>query len=363
MKTEKASNLCNFLNTSIKYFEYAVAKKEKELPNFIRLKNTLTEQNFNKMHQEFMTELDSNILEYRDYDIAYKYIKNSLYAFREWDGFEYEITSVIISNNHDVQFLLKLKLSIEKEINSIRVLFNDYYMHNSRLRMYFDGVISKKDQDKRKTKTPVPDENKPAFDEKFDFDKMMKECSTVATDTLSKIDFIHDRIFDFKQWQLKYDKEEAFKIKFSKHESDYIYTAEYYPKFEELCKLELQRLEKKLELEKKALTHKAIENNPIIVQQEKPSRLNWNSSDTDLIELVAAIYAKKSIKRTDGKELTQKALFEYFQVIFNIELKNISTNLTKAGNRKNGITPYLDKLKLAFENYVEEKEKKMEKRR
>lgn len=363
MQTEKATTLCDFLNTAIKYFEYAVQQKEKELPNHIRLKNTLTEETFNKMHQEYMNELASNILEYRDFVIAYNYMKNTLNAFSEWDGLGYDVTSQIISNNHDVQFLLKLKLSIEKEARSIRVLFNDYFMHNSRLRNYFNDVISTYEREQRKTKTPEPDKNKPPFDERFDFDKMMTECTAKVQDALSRIGFIQDRLFDFRQWQLKYDIEDALKISFSKDGRKYKYTSEYYPKFEHLCNIELERLEKKHEIDKKILTNKAIEKNPIIIQNQVASPYKWNGSATDFLELIAALHQKNSIVRKDGKKLPRIEIIKYFMDFYNLEIKDVEGMLTRATNRKMNMTPFLDSLKIAFENYGEEKEKKLDSRR
>jgi hypothetical protein len=46
-----------------------------------------------------------------------------------------------------------------------------------------------------------------------------------------------------------------------------------------------------------------------------------------------------------------------------MEIKDVEVKLTRATNRKMSTTPFLDKLKLAFENYVQEKEEKQLKRK
>ena len=126
--------------------------------------------------------------------------------------------------------------------------------------------------------------------------------------------------------------------------------------------MELERLKNKIDYERAGFELVAIASNTNVNDVNNPAVYEWNASSTDLIELVAALHASDSIKRADDKSLTQKELFEYFQGVFNIRLNNIGSNLNKASNRINGKTPYLDKLKLTIENYVQKKEDKLKKR-
>ena len=93
-----------------------------------------------------------------------------------------------------------------------------------------------------------------------------------------------------------------------------------------------------------------------------PSTLLWKANDTDLLELVVALHKDNIIERKDKKELTRKELIEYFSGLFDLQIKDVEGKLTRATNR-NDKTPFLDKLKLAFENYGQEKEEKQRKRK
>lgn len=363
MKTEKAKQLNLYLKTAITFFESTVEKKENELPNYIRIKNSLTEETFKKNYDNFISEMKENILEYRDYDTAADYLKMYLVDFKEWEGFGYSINNKIIKNNYEVQFLLKLKLSIENYIQKIRYLLLDYFLYDSNFRKFYNNTISEDNINTREQNKPQIDTNKPAFDERFDFDKMMTECASKAQDTLSRVGFIQDRLFDFRQWQIKYDVEDNTRAMFDRSNCKLKYTTEYYPKFEQQCKLELERLEKKHEIDKKKLTNKAIEKNPIIIQNIVESPYKWNSSDTDFLELFAALYQNQSIARTDGKPLTRKEMQEYFQNIMSLNIKDVEGKLTKATNRKLNMTPFIDSIKAAFETYAKDKEDRLESRR
>ncbi len=368
MQTEKATQLCTFLMGTIDFFGKVLAQQESNVPDYLMIKDSMTELTFQLHYQEFEKELEGNILEYKDINVIHEYVKSTLLPFSDWGGFAHDLNNRIIKSGYEVNFLLKLKLLVEAKQTQIRDLvggdsllgYTTLFPSDS-LKSRIRSVISKQYESQRKAKQPA--ENKPQKEERFDFDVLMDECKKATNETLGRITFIQDRLYDFRQWQLKYDKEDSLKITFSKYESKYQYTSEYYPKFEILCNTELERLNKKLELEKKALTHKAIKENPTVIHYNEPSPFTWTASDTDLLELVAALHKNNSIKRKDGKPLTRKELVDFFQQIFNIEIKDVEGKLNKATSRKKNMTPFLDSLKGAFESYAEEKEEKLQGRR
>ena len=373
MKKEKGIFMNDYMLACIDTFYLILEREDIQIETIVQgIKVGRDEKDFKKYYDEFIIEVKENITEYRDVNFIDKYLTTCLNTFFDWDGFDSEIDFSIISKDYEVKYLKKLKENI---VQYRLILYELYYGDSGdpisiKLRKIFDDIVNpeqvtelKKIKKEPEVKPEKPTPQKPAFDERFDFDKMMIECSTFAADTIQKIEFIHNRIYDFKQWQIRYDEEETFKMKFSKHESDYKYTSEYYPKFEVLCKLELQRLEKKLELEKKALTHKALENSPVIIQSgEIKAIYSWKSSGTDLLELVSALHKNDSIQRKDGKPLTRKELIDYFQGLFGKEIKDVEGKLTKAGNR-NDNTPFLDNLAQQFRNYVAGKEEKQMRRK
>jgi len=111
-----------------------------------------------------------------------------------------------------------------------------------------------------------------------------------------------------------------------------------------------------LDIEKNALTHKALANNPIIIQNDHYD-YKWNATETDLLELVTALYKKQAFERRDGKAIKRIELINYFQELLGLEIKDVEGKLTRATGR-NDNTPFLDGLRGAFKNYKVEKDAK-----
>jgi len=84
------------------------------------------------------------------------------------------------------------------------------------------------------------------------------------------------------------------------------------------------------------------------------SKLSWKATDTDLLELIVALIETNSVLLNDSK-LSRKELVRNFEQIFSINLKDFESKLTRATERKKDTSPYLTKLKLAFDNYCERK--------
>jgi hypothetical protein len=76
--------------------------------------------------------------------------------------------------------------------------------------------------------------------------------------------------------------------------------------------------------------------------------LHWQRDKVDFLELFSALLHSKSIRMSNDKVPTQKDFFELMCWIFNIQIGNISGNLSVAHNRKIERTPYLKELITAF---------------
>lgn len=360
MQTEKAIQLCSFLLEATYVFNAVFDKREFEFPDLQAKKDCFTEAEFDRHFNEFEDELRCNMVDY-NCDLAFiaAYIQATLTDFYSWEGFSFTLNQEIIRGKHEVPFLLKLKQKIEFYNSIIKEIFKGLYddEEDSYIRTIFDEEIAKVIQP-----DDINDPNAPEWDFRFDFAIMKEECVIECPDTISKISFIHNRIFDFKQWQVQYDEKDVNATGLLA-KSKYKYSSEYYPNFLKLCNLELERLKNQLEIEDKALTHNAIANDLVVVQGGDVSPYSWNASDTDLLEVVAALHKNNSIKQKDSKPLTRKELIDYFQQIFNMDIKDVEGKLSKATSRKKNMTPFLDSLKGAFESYAEEKEGKLAGRR
>jgi hypothetical protein len=88
------------------------------------------------------------------------------------------------------------------------------------------------------------------------------------------------------------------------------------------------------------------------------SALEWNKSDTDFLELVTALLETKSISNGIGN-LSRKDAIKILSEMFNIEIKDPESKLTRATSRKKDVSPYLTSLKVAFDNYAIKKEDKL----
>jgi 6-pyruvoyl-tetrahydropterin synthase len=193
---------------------------------------------------------------------------------------------------------------------------------------------------------PSIDEYKPELDNRFVYEKMLVECDELKN-IQDKILLIHDRLYYFKQWVLQYDVEEMFLYKFS---------PTYYPNFEKLCKMELERLNNKLELEKKLSipSIKTTESKPSEVEPAG-NPYKWNSSNNDLIELVTAMFMVNALKREDGAKITQTELTDFFEELFNLEVKNDKATRAYISDPLTTRPLFLEKLMGGFKKYRESK--------
>jgi hypothetical protein len=74
---------------------------------------------------------------------------------------------------------------------------------------------------------------------------------------------------------------------------------------------------------------------------EKPSKLFWTGSKTDLIELLYALHASESI---NGGTVDIKEMASHFEHFYNIDLGNYYHTFIEIRARKTSKTRFLDKL-------------------
>lgn len=363
MQTEKAKEFASFLYASINcYTSYfrpnmSPGAGEKEFQTYY------VPATFDKFFVGFLKELIENITEYQDIQIIHDYIKTQFHVLAYYFVYGMGSNEPIFEKGEDITFLLTLKKQIEIYLEKIKAWHGKNAYQNTptdSLIELFNSTIKAHmgNDDKTELSTSSEsteedekiEETAPAFDERFDFAKVKKECDQL-TGTLTKITFIKERLFDLQQWQLQYDKKNKGYDNGYAPNSYYIYSEQYYPNLLELCNLELQRLNERFKSERQYGQESTNEKDLEAVT----TRYHWKASDTDLLELVTALHKEKAIQRKDGKETTRKELLGLFEQLFGKKIKDAEGKLAKATERKINPTVFLNKLQNAFMGYAEEK--------
>ena len=76
-------------------------------------------------------------------------------------------------------------------------------------------------------------------------------------------------------------------------------------------------------------------------------KLYWKGTDSDLLELVTALYASGVIESNRPK-LERKELMSAFENLFNLRIKNREVKLHKVRERKKDPAAFLERLKQTF---------------
>lgn len=356
MKKEKAEDFNDFIHEALTCYNIFCSNDDNliEIPQIE--KNKYHESTFEFSFQNFIEELNENIRLYEDISVIRDYVIVCFPGMADLVPFHEDENKWTIERGYEVPFLLNLKKNIEKYINEIQACFStsETTWFGTTLRHYYDKEIAnmyKKDADEVSVSETIIEDSKK--ENRFVFDMLKAECD-LLTRPIDIIKLIHDRLFDFEQWQLEYDPQ-VYDEDIGMYNE---YTNMYYPNFEKLCAIELRRLEKQMEIEKRMPVQPAA----TITYRPAEQPYRWNATDTDFLELFAALYQNESIARKDGSSLSRKEMLEYFQGVLGLEIKDVEGKLNKAGNR-NANTPFLDNLAQQFRNYVAGKEMKAARRR
>ena len=89
--------------------------------------------------------------------------------------------------------------------------------------------------------------------------------------------------------------------------------------------------------------------------KSRVSNLIWVSSDTDFVVLTKALLMNNSIKRIDGKKITQKEIDLTFERFLNVEYEYREDLVGSARKIKIESNNFLTKLRQAWQNYVDNK--------
>lgn len=348
MQTKKAIALNDFLMNAINLVLSTVDEGLLVPELKINDISEFTKENFDKHYAEFDDELKLNILKYKDYDIIYDYITHYLNEFLEWEGFESDFNKKIFKSNIQISELLNIIMLINEQVDNLYILVDSGINNYGNLSNHINRILH--------PSIKAQEEEKFVIDKRFIFEDLKNEIKDQKLSTLDAIDFLNNRITEFKQWIIVNDS--------SNHNGHIIHpnSDKHYPKFIELCQLETTNLNNRLKLENEKIKQKALEKNSVVIQASDKSPFKWNSTDTNFLELFAALYQNESIVRADGKPLTRKEMLNYFQEILGMEIKDVEGKLSRAGNR-NENTAFLDSLAQQFRNYVAEKEKKQTRRK
>mgnify|MGYP000112760886 CR=1 FL=1 len=81
--------------------------------------------------------------------------------------------------------------------------------------------------------------------------------------------------------------------------------------------------------------------------------LTWNGTDSDLIELVAALRAAGVIGTVEGRELKVVDVIRVFEEIFHLKINALYTKRGKVFDRCTDTTPFIDSLRKSYNRMLD----------
>ena len=89
---------------------------------------------------------------------------------------------------------------------------------------------------------------------------------------------------------------------------------------------------------------------------KKPAiTLTWNGTDSDLIELVAALMAAGVIGTAEGRELKVVDVIRIFEEVFHLKINALYTKRGKVFDRCTDTTPFIDSLRKSYNRMLDER--------
>lgn len=83
--------------------------------------------------------------------------------------------------------------------------------------------------------------------------------------------------------------------------------------------------------------------------------LNWNGTDSDLIELVAALMAAGAVTSAEGRKLTVIDVIRVFEEMFHLKINALYTKRGKVFDRCTDTTPFIDSLRVSYNRMLDER--------
>ena len=315
------------------------------------LKEQFSTQQFEKMYGDFINELSDNIIKYNDIEFIKAYLKSVLNSVCGRQAVKSAMPQLIISCDFEIEFLLMLW----KTVNEAYDLFNYYCEKTGNSGLYIPLYRHLDDLKKDRLQEIKVEENEESddaiftFNPLFDFNKLKSELENRGLTSDEKYNLVNDRLYDFMQWQKQYDVYESFYVTWnSSDDSKYKYTREFYPHFEKLCKLEIERWKNASQGVQKNDTKK-------VGKKQQVTFKIASKRKTDVIKILSAMYDSKMFVNADGQPATNKQeLMEVFGEFIGENLSAYSTMLSQAkNNNPDFYLKIFDDLKRAGREYYE----------
>lgn len=83
--------------------------------------------------------------------------------------------------------------------------------------------------------------------------------------------------------------------------------------------------------------------------------LTWNGTDSDLVELVAALMAAGAISSRNGDKLTVISVIRAFEDMFHLKINALYTKRGKVFDRCTDTTPFIDPLRVSYNRMLEKR--------
>lgn len=83
--------------------------------------------------------------------------------------------------------------------------------------------------------------------------------------------------------------------------------------------------------------------------------LTWDGTDSDLVELVAALMAAGAISSRNGDKLTVISVIRAFEDMFHLKINALYTKRGKVFDRCTDTTPFIDSLRVSYNRMLEKR--------
>lgn len=122
----------------------------------------------------------------------------------------------------------------------------------------------------------------------------------------------------------------------------------------------LALLDAEIEMVKDSLRHGGMitASKPEAVQgceKKAAVTLTWNGTDSDLIELVAALMSAGAIGTAEGRKLTVADVVRVFEDMFHLKINALYTKRGKVFDRCTDTTPFIDSLRKSYNQMLDKR--------
>ena len=304
-----------------------------------RLKRRFSVDEIENAYQEFEDELRDNCDKYNNFDFIYSFLRTTFRDLIRWENDNPDLIDSIIKGDYEVEYLLKLHQCINDNflfISRIADQTND--IHEEYVKKYYEHVKVLVDNEVDETYSDTPNPL-------FVFNNLKAEIDNQELLPDKKLELVQQRLYDFLQWQKAFDKKEEWSFG---GECEYEITSRLYPKFEAMCRLEIERWKAVLNtLQKKETALNAGTPTPKIRIASRKK--------LDVIKVFSAMYDLKWFTDGNHMPLTNKQqLMDAIAEMLGDDFKSYSTNLSQAKDKTPEVflKPF-DDLKKAGKKYLE----------